>query len=136
MLRLFFEVPAQGDARLRAIRLPTGLSVGPRPSGRGVNVHPRQDCLDGAVKRGLARGLRRKVRLSPAELRDHLKRTLNECLGRLLAAARRQQALPAERLDAGQKFTEITLSHPQLLGKVQGVYALASAAGFGGLEVG
>lgn len=37
--------------------------------GRGAHVHPRGRCLDDAARRGLARSLRRAVRVQPAELR-------------------------------------------------------------------
>lgn len=38
--------------------------------GRGAHVHPRRRCVDDAARRGLARSLRRQVRVQPAELRD------------------------------------------------------------------
>jgi predicted RNA-binding protein YlxR (DUF448 family) len=52
------ELPAHEGELIRLILGPNGeVAVDPRGGGfgRGAHVHPRRDCLDRAVKRGLAR---------------------------------------------------------------------------------
>ncbi len=172
MVRLLFGPKTQGEAKLLGVELPGGLSRGPRPPGRGVRVHARQACLDQAVKKGLARGLRRPVRLAAGELPRRLREALSAAVTGGLTAAKRLRCLtpaptitserslgvvaidtpgasgPAEgRVRVGtkrqlgaligqQEADELALRHPGLSLRVQQAYALASAAGVGGLEVG
>lgn len=96
MVRLRFTQNERGEATLRAVELPAGLRQGERLVGRGVHVHPRPACLQGAAKRGLARSLRGAVRVAPDELRARLREALGASVRASLAAAVRQRLLAAE----------------------------------------
>lgn len=100
LIGLQFEpvsAPAEGDRRGNpggeafALTLP---GVGRRPGGgRGVHVHGKVACLQGAVRKGLPRVLRRPVRLSADELLSRVGQALRAEVTETLVAARRQKAL-------------------------------------------
>lgn len=171
MLRLRFGPKAPGEARVQGVQLPEGLSRGPQPSGRGVHVHAQQACLEQAARKGLARGLRRPVRLAPGELVGRVRAALAASVTAGFQAARRQGHLvrvenvtdaPHLRVYAtdapvmgatpegvrlgtrrqlgalvGQREVDVVaLRHAGLASRVQRAYALGSASGVGGLEVG
>jgi N utilization substance protein A len=117
MLRLLF---GEGkDAVKPGMQLPLGLSPGPRAAGRGVHLHPRQECIQRAVKKGLPRALRRQVNVRPDEITGLLKGHLEAALGRALGAAGRQKALRAPGADTEESSlrlraldASLTLSYP------------------------
>ncbi|MCC6645436.1 MAG: YlxR family protein [Polyangiaceae bacterium] len=63
-----------------------GLSRG-RATGRGAHVHPRPRCLEDAARRGLARSMRREVRVRPEELRRRALEAARTCAADALARA-------------------------------------------------
>ncbi len=106
LLGLFFAPPApqegggiEGKVGVASggesftVSLPgAGRPVG-ASGGRGVHVHGRSSCLEGAARKGLNRALRRPVRVTVAELRAGVGRELGRHVGQTLRAARRQRVL-------------------------------------------
>lgn len=61
--------------------------------GRGAWLHPRRDCLEGAVRGGLARSFRAPVAVSAKELATALSAAAGRRVEGLLSSARRAQRL-------------------------------------------
>ena len=66
-----------------------------RASGRGAHVHARPKCLDDAARRGLARSLRRPMRVAPSELVQLTRDAARELAADALERAARGGALEA-----------------------------------------
>lgn len=61
--------------------------------GRGVHVHARRSCIQGACRSGFSRALRRETRVDARVLVDVIVDSLSERLGSLVLAARRARAV-------------------------------------------
>ena len=92
MVRL---VLASGGA---AVRVDAGSFGGSAPSGgRGAHVHPRVRCVEGAVKRGLARSFRREIRSDARALGAAIAGLGDARLGAIVRGARRGGLLNNDR---------------------------------------
>jgi predicted RNA-binding protein YlxR (DUF448 family) len=68
---------------------------GPAIAGRGVHVHPRLPCLEGAARKGFSRSLRRPIRTTTRSLSEQVTSALEARLTSLLDQAHRARKIAA-----------------------------------------